>query len=61
MSGGTLSANYEYLGNAGSGVFTQTGGTNNVVQTGYLYTGGYLYLGYIPPTTAPTTSAATAP
>ena len=38
LSGGTLSAPYEYVGDSGTGTFTQGGGTNTVADD--------LYLGY---------------
>ena len=41
MSGGSLAANYGYVGYSGSGTFTQSGGTNSVGSYG-----GQLYLGY---------------
>ena len=37
LSGGQLSASYQYIGNSGTGSFTQSGGTST--------TAGYLYLG----------------
>ena len=42
ISGGGLSASYEYVGYSGTGTFTQSGGTNNASSSAY--TG--LYLGY---------------
>ena len=46
MSGGTLAVFNEYVGMGGTGVFTQSGGTNtNLPPNNSGYT-GYLYLGY---------------
>ena len=39
LSGGNLSAGFEYIGNYGLGAFTQGGGTNTIDQN--LYLGGY--------------------
>ena len=39
LSGGNLSAGFEYIGNYGLGAFTQGGGTNSIDQN--LYLGGY--------------------
>ena len=41
---GVLFASVEYLGNSGTGTFSQSGGTNNVGNYGYMGVG--LYLGY---------------
>ncbi len=38
MDGGSLNVRYQYVGSTGTGVFTQTGGTNSISS--------YLYLGY---------------
>ena len=38
LSGGSLSASYEYVGSSGTGTFTQSGGTHSISN--------YLYLGY---------------
>ena len=43
ISGGLLSAANQYVGYAGTGLFTQSGGTNTFVNRN-----GYLYLGYGP-------------
>ena len=46
MTGGTLAVANEYVGMGGTGVFTQSGGTNtNLPPNNSGYT-GYLYLGY---------------
>ena len=45
MTNGSLTASqFEFVGYAGTGTFVQTGGTNNVIDSGYLmlgYTSGY--------------------
>jgi hypothetical protein len=62
MSGGSLNALYQYIGSTGTGMFTQTGGTNsaqlylgynsgsngtyNLSGTGQLLTNYYEYIGY---------------
>jgi hypothetical protein len=41
LSAGSLSAASEYIGNGGSGIFNQSGGTNTIVSSGYGLVLGY--------------------
>ena len=43
---GVLSTAIEYVGYAGTGTFTQSGGINNLVSSGSTVSNGTLYLGF---------------